>query len=405
MSEATPSPENAPAEKPALLLAEFDSAAALVAAARSVREAGYSRFDAHSPFPIHGIDAAMGLRSALLPWLVFFAGVVGLVVALGVQLWMNAVDYPLNISGKPLFSLPANVPITYELIVLLAGGTAFLGIFLFGRLPELAHPLFVSDRFRRVTDDGFFLSIEAADERFDEKATSALLRRLGAREVETVFEPAAGRAIPVAFFWVGILAAVLALLPPLWIARVRATRSHNPRVQLIFDMHLQPTYRPQGASPLFADGRAARPPIPGTVARGQLYEDDHYYRGLADGGFAERFPREVTMETMRRGEERFRIYCSACHGLDGQGEGMTLVRAQARGEWIPLLPLSAEPIAAQPVGELFNTITHGIRTMPAYGNQIPVEDRWAIVAHLRALQYSRRAPLEEVPPEDRPRLR
>ncbi len=126
----------------------------------------------------------MGLRDTRLPWVVLGAGIAGATAALVMQGWMNAVDYPLVISGKPLFSLPASIPITFELTVLASAITAFLSMFAFNRLPQLYHPVFQSERFRRVTNDRFFLAVESADPQFDAERTEALLRRLGSRHVE-----------------------------------------------------------------------------------------------------------------------------------------------------------------------------------------------------------------------------
>jgi mono/diheme cytochrome c family protein len=150
-----------------------------------------------------------------------------------------------------------------------------------------------------------------------------------------------------------------------------------------------------------------RLPLPGTVARGQLREDDAYYRGIRGQEYVTELPVELTMARVERGRERYNIYCSPCHGLSGYGDGMVARRAERlqQGKWVPPASLHAEPAYSRPVGHLFNTITNGIRTMPAYGSQLPVEDRWAIVTYVKALQRSQRARLEDVPPEERASLR
>jgi len=166
------------------LLAEFDTTRALTRAAEAVRDAGYRRWDCYSPFPIHGLDRAMGLRDTRLPWLVLLAGITGAGSAILMQWWMNAKDYPYLISGKPLFSLPANIPVAFEVTVLFSALTAVLALFMFNRLPQFYHPVFRSRRFKRVTCDRFFIAIEAADPRFDERRTEELLRGLGSTHVE-----------------------------------------------------------------------------------------------------------------------------------------------------------------------------------------------------------------------------
>ncbi len=171
------------------LLAEFDDAAQLIAAARKVREAGYTRWDSYAPFAVHGLDDAMGIDKTVLPKIVLAGGVTGCLAGLGLQWWTNAVDYPFLISGKPLFGLPAAVPVAFELTILLAAFGAFFGMLGLNRLPQLFHPLFTSDRFRRVTNDRFFIAIEASDPRFDREATRRFLEELGSAAVEEVEDP------------------------------------------------------------------------------------------------------------------------------------------------------------------------------------------------------------------------
>jgi hypothetical protein len=170
------------------LLAEFESPGQLLEAARGVRDAGYKRWDCHSPFPVHGLDRAMGLGDSRLPWLVLGGGMAGLAAAMLMQWWMNAVDYPFWISGKPFFSVPANIPVAFELTVLFASISAFAGMFVFNNLPKFYHPALRSRRFRRATTDRFFIIIESADPMFDERRTEQLLRSLGPARVEPLEE-------------------------------------------------------------------------------------------------------------------------------------------------------------------------------------------------------------------------
>lgn len=170
-------------------LAEFHTPGAILHAAQQVRDAGYTRWDVHTPFPVHGMDRAMGLKRTRLPWIVFVCGATGAGGALLMQWWMNAVDYPFRISGKPFFSLPANIPIMFELTVLLAAFGAFFGMLALNGLPRLYHAVFLSRRFRRVTTDRFFISIECDDPQFDPQRTRTFLESLGASAVEPLEEP------------------------------------------------------------------------------------------------------------------------------------------------------------------------------------------------------------------------
>jgi hypothetical protein len=168
------------------LLAEYEDIDAILNAARAVRRAGFLRWDVHSPFPIHGIDYAMGIKPTILPWLVLGAGLFGLVGGIVLQWWTNAFDYKYMISGKPIWSLPANIPVAFETTVLCASLTAVFGMLGLNRLPRLYNPLFKSERFRRVTADRFFLVVDASDRKFHEAETEKLLRDAGAIAVERV---------------------------------------------------------------------------------------------------------------------------------------------------------------------------------------------------------------------------
>jgi hypothetical protein len=170
------------------LLIEFTDPNALVEACRRVRDDGWRRWDAHTPFPLHGMDDAMGIRGTRLPLIVLAGGLCGCGLALLMQWWMNAVDYPLVISGKPLFGLPANIPVTFELTVLLSALSTFFGMWGLNGMPRLHHPVFNSARFRRVTADRYFIVLEAADPRFDPERTRAFAQSLGGTAVEAIEE-------------------------------------------------------------------------------------------------------------------------------------------------------------------------------------------------------------------------
>lgn len=165
------------------LLAEFESAEALVAAARRVREAGYSRFDAHSPFPVEGLPEAMGLPRTRLPLVVLIGGIAGCVGGFLLQYWISTTAYPLNVGGRPLNSWPSFIPVTFELTVLVAALAAVLGMLGLNGLPKPYHPLFGVDRFAHATQDAFFLSIEAEDPNFHPETTRKFLESLNPREV------------------------------------------------------------------------------------------------------------------------------------------------------------------------------------------------------------------------------
>jgi hypothetical protein len=166
------------------LLGEFDSPSALYRACEQVRDAGFTRWDAHSPFPVHGLDRAMGLGRSRLPWIVLVLALGGALAGFGLQAWVHSIEYPLVISGKPFFAWPAYVPVTFELAVLGGALGAVLGMLALNRLPRHHHPVFAAAAFERASDDRFFVSIEARDPRFDASATPQLLKGAGAVRLE-----------------------------------------------------------------------------------------------------------------------------------------------------------------------------------------------------------------------------
>lgn len=190
MSEATPTESTQRAREPRLYgyLVEFHDPDALLRAAGLVRDAGYKRWDCYTPFPVHGLDKAMNIRPTILPWMVMGAGLAGCAAGLLLQIITNSHWYPFIVGGKPYYSIPAFIPVTFELTILFSAVTTVFGMLGLNRLPRLHHPLFTSPRFREVTTDRFCLCIEATDPSFDPKMTRALLESLGGSDVEEVYD-------------------------------------------------------------------------------------------------------------------------------------------------------------------------------------------------------------------------
>jgi hypothetical protein len=168
------------------LLAEYDNPGKLMKAAKLVNRAGYTKFDAHSPFPIHGMDEAMGLKESKLGWIVLSHALAGFAGGLVLQVWAASVAYPINIGGRPFANIPAFVPVTFELTILLSAFAAVFGMLFLNNLPKHHHSLFNSKNFDGVTDDKFFISIEAEDGMYSEEETQKFLKETGASRVETV---------------------------------------------------------------------------------------------------------------------------------------------------------------------------------------------------------------------------
>jgi len=214
----------------------------------------------------------------------------------------------------------------------------------------------------------------------------------------------------------GVVGAFALVLPPFIIARVRATPDPNRAVHIFFDMDFQPKFKTQTQNPLFADGRSQRYEVLGAVARGETKLDAHRYEGVVDGKWADTLPAGMEMnETLlKRGQQRFNIYCSVCHGYAGYGDGAVNKRAMELmsntdgpvygTSWVQAKSLHDPLVREHPLGMLYSIATNGIRNMAGYGAQIDLEDRWAIAAYVKALQLSQNATMQDVPPELREKL-
>ncbi len=284
--------------KPAGVLGQFETADELLHACEQARDAGIKRMDAYTPFPVHGIERAMGVPRTILPFFVLAVGLGACALGLGLQWYTNGTEqlgplwsgYQFKISGKPYFSLPANIPVAFEVIVLSSAFAAFLGMLILNRLPMLANPLHRIPRFKRATNDRFFLMLEAGDESFDLSAAREKLAGWGATEIEDVWLDNTDHKLPAFLQTLGMLALVLLMVPPVLVYRARGMTSRETRLHVNPDMDFQVRYDPQSLGPidndddptqyLFEHQRAAFAAVPGTVARGPIDEDVEYLRGI-----------------------------------------------------------------------------------------------------------------------------
>ena len=436
------------------VLAQFDDPHTLLHACESMRDSGIKKMDAYTPFPVHGIEKAIGIPRTILPFIVLAVGLSGLAIGLGMQWYTNGTTellpkwsgYEFKISGKPMFSLPANIPVTFEVIVLSSAFAAVFGMLILNKLPRLANPLHRVPRFKRVTNDKFFLMVEADDEQYDEEQLRTNMTEWGATDIELVHEDLTDHKLPAFLKTVGVLALVMMLIPPALIFRARGMTYTETRVHVVPDMDFQYKFKAQTVGPLasndaaegdyfFDNIRAQFAPIPGTVARGDQSGDIEFFRGIKVGGdlhsahstpavFAstqeEASPQEgaesattataepepdwvttipnqieVSRETIERGRRQFNIYCTVCHGYAGDGDGLANQRATAlsingQANWTVAKSLYDETVMTQPVGRIYDTITNGRATMGPYATRIQPEDRWAIVLYIKALQETRK---------------
>lgn len=201
--------------------------------------------------------------------------------------------------------------------------------------------------------------------------------------------------------WLMLLLSILVLLLALGSSCSRGRPSKRTPIHLNPDMDNQPRYEAQSKGAFFEDGATMRSPVPGTVARGYLRDDDAFYRGLnSNGEYLKEAPVFYTEQRLRRGQERYNIYCAPCHSKIGDGRGIMVNRG-----YVPPPTFHSDRIREMPDGQIFDVIANGIRNMPSYRHQIPPDDRWSIIAYLRALQRAQNATLGDIPVELREKVK
>ncbi len=215
--------------------------------------------------------------------------------------------------------------------------------------------------------------------------------------------------MPRPIIYVLLFLVAVSLIPMGMVYKSQATRRRGtPRIQVVYDMDQQFSFKAQQENPFFADGMAMRSQVEGTVARGMLQDNPVLFTGTTDGDtmWVETIPVEVTREFLDRGQDQFNVFCAPCHGLSGNGNGPVNIRATelAEGTWTPPTDVAAQTVVDQPAGKIYNTIKNGIRNMPAYGPQISPEDRWGIVAYVRAIQASRGSDVGDLSEDARKQL-
>ena len=442
-------------------MAEFENEHDLLHAAEKVRDAGYTKTDAFTPFPVHGIDHALGIKPTILPFIVLCAGLTGLFTALLMQWWMNGVDYKYIISGKPFGITPASIPVSFELTILFSAFTSVLGMLALNGLPRFSNPVFTNAKFDRATNDRFFLYVDATDKYYNRESVKELLSSVHANSLNEVTEDSTPSELPRWILLGALLIMLAGLIPAAIVLNMRASFSDLPRWHVFFDMDFQPKKKPQQTTTIFKDGRTMRPQVPGTISRGQLDQQDPFYLGYdpmkvtsfdtekkiyvstvdsvanvaalnsnpsgsvqppagapatgtatagtpASGAtpvlpFLEKLPIEANEANIKLGKTKYEIYCSACHGYSGYGDGLVSKRAAslAQDTWAPPSSLHLDRIQKQPVGQIFHTISKGQGKMASYASSITPQERWSIVLYVRAVQRSRNANIDDVPVDQR----
>ena len=369
------------------VLGIFSEAQKIVDAAKQIRPRKLGHLEAYTPYPVHGLDRAIGIGPSSLGKFVLGMGLLGTALALLFEWWTSAVDYPLITGGKALFSWQAFVPVMFEVTVLFATFTAGLAmLFAFNKLPFFGHPVLHSKAIKGITRDKLALSIENTGASFDPEAARQALLDSGAESVEIVPIPAWDKPLSL----VGLLRIIGAIAAACLVAGagIYAAEKMVPILPPLIKMHDQPKLNAFRASDFFADGRGMRPAVAGSVARGHL---PPAFATPEEAGAILSNPVPLTKETAERGRKIFGDHCAICHGTVGDGVAL-LSRAYGAK---PANLLSNE-MRARPDGYIYGVLVKGKNAMPSYAPDLDESDRWAAVHYVRVLQRSQNAKDEDL---------
>lgn len=332
-----------------LVATRFSSEAALLDAVKAARADGATIADVYTPYPVHGLDAALGLPRSRLPLVALAAGIGGAVSAMGFQFYTAAFDWPLDVGGKPMNSALAFVPITFEITVLLSALAVTAAFFWRCRLFPGAR---VKEDHDPATLDAFMLVVRVPDQSVDPE---------GHRR------------------WMHGVSVLLCLA--VWLSGCR-NQERVRAFEYMPDMARSIPYDSFAANPVTRDGQTLQTPPPHTIARGFLPLD--YRATPADAARAGRelqSPIVATEETRREGRRLFETFCAVCHGVNGDGDGPLVPK-------IPNPPAySSAAVRTLPAGQLFHVMTYGSGRMPSYAAQLTRDERWKVVAHVQELQH------------------
>lgn len=378
----------------AAVIGVFETPDALLQAALRLRPQRLGDLEAYSPYPVHGLGEALGLRPSPLGGMVLVMGLLGAATALAFQYWISAVDYPLVTGGKPPWSWEAFIPVMFEVTVLFATFTAGLGMLgLLNGLPFYGHPVLSSRAIRAITRDRFALAV-SREGGLDPRAAEgirAALEAAGAREIETLpAEPA--QAPFTSPFILRALAGIVLACVAAGSAAYLAVK-YLPVLPPMVHMERQPRLDAQRPSRFFRDGRGMRRPPAGTVARG--------YLPMAAASQAQAAslvnPLPRVPRVFAQGRQAFNDRCAVCHGFLGDGRGSL---SQAYGG--KPANLQAEKFRDYSDGQIYWVIVKGKDAMPAQGADLPEDQRWAVVHYVRALQRARNALDTDLPAPEGP---
>jgi mono/diheme cytochrome c family protein len=362
----------------------FNTPDEIINAARKVTDAGYNDFDVNTPYPVHGMDRAMKLKPSKLGFVTLAFGLSGAIFALLFMYLIMTYFYPVIIGGKPFFALPAFIPITFEVTVLLATLSTVIGmIAVFFNFPSTSHPLHDTDYLRNVSLDKYGVVILASDPKFNEAEVKSLLTGLGASVTENIYYP------PEEEFHLFQPKFILFLLSVAIVTSLATYFTLNHVLFLPpFDfMYRQEKVDPQERSEYYTDNISMRTPVRGSVARGFI---PYPYMGQNEPAEVLTNPLPASNQVLELGRRKYDTYCSPCHGDFADGD------SRLRGQFPNPPTLHSDRSRQMSDGMFYHIMTNGQNIMPSYAPQVTREERWAIVHFIRVLQRAKNASPEDV---------
>jgi hypothetical protein len=366
------------------ITALFETPDDIMVAAAEVSNLGYKKFDVNTPYPIHGMDDAMKLKPTKLGLVVFVLAAMGTIGSLLMIGYMMGIDYQINIGGKPFFSLPPSIPITFELTVLFGAiASIIFALFLFNKLPWVNNPLMDTEYMKRVSSDRYGILIRSNDEKFNPDEVVKLFEVLGSKDINHVYQYETEESeIKTPIFNVKF---VLILILVAFVTSISTYLIENKVTYMLpFDwMWEQSKLNPQKTTNLFNDGYGMRTPVNGTVPRDNI---PYMYKGMPDSlvKFMSN-PLPVTQSILEKGKLKFNTYCSPCHGYFAKGD------SRLNGQFPNPPSLHSDKVRNWKDGNIFHVIVNGQNVMPSYAKQILSDDIWAIIHYIRVLQRSQNA--------------
>ncbi len=357
----------------------FDTPDKILSAAKKTNQAGYKKYDINTPYPVHGIEKAMNLKPSKLGFITLVFGLTGSFIALFFMYWTMSIDYPMIISGKPFFALPAFIPVTFEVTVLLATLATVIGmITFFFKFPENHHPLHDTNYMKQVSKDKFGLVIEISDKNFDLEKVKEFLQSLNPIEIEEIYyrEKESNSVLEPKFLTLLFIIAIV-------ISGATYFILNKLLYMTPFDwMSSQLKLNPQKPSELFSDGFGMRTPVKGTVAQGFM---PYLAKGQIEPTELLENPFLPTEENLKVGKSKYLTFCSPCHGNFGDGD------SRLRGQFPNPQSLHSKRAQDFKDGKIYHVIVNGQNSMPSYAPYLDIEERWAVVNYIRVLQRAKNA--------------